>query len=87
MNTELVISTTKTLMENIKWDKVATFADKNPREFAAMSIGAIAGASCVCVTCIKQYAPKIFQKELVNNAISEGKTVTIHPDGTLCIAS
>lgn len=87
MNTELVISTTKTLIKNVKWDRVAAFADKNPKEFATMSISAIIGASCVCVTFIKQNTPKIFQKELVNNAISEGKTVTIHPDGTLCIVS
>lgn len=70
------------IIEKINWERIAKFIEKNPKEFTVISLGTLLGVSHVCETHIKQNASITLQKE----AISQGKSVTQHPDGTICIA-
>ena len=69
------------IIEQINWERIAKFIEKNPKEFAVISLGAMFGVSHVCETHIKQNASVSIQKE----AISQGKSVSYHPDGTIYI--
>ena len=78
MSKEMIVSTAKSVVKSIDWERVGSFIEKNPKEFAVVSIGAISGMCNV-------YG-KYCNKDSVDKAIMQGKTVTIYPDGTTRIA-
>ena len=70
------------VIKKINWERIARFIENNPKEITAISLGTIFGVSHVCETHIKQNTSISVQKE----AISQGKSVTQYPDGTVVIA-